>query len=540
MSKIQLLDCTLRDGGYLNDWEFGHGHMLSIFERLVDAGVDIVEVGFLDKRRAFDCNRSIGPDTKSLETIWGNITKRPKTVMGMIDFGTCPIENLQPAKDSFLDGIRVIFKKQKMHEAMAFCKQVKDLGYIVFSQLVSITSYSDDDLLELIDLVNEVRPNAVSIVDTYGLLQSDSLLHYAKMLDERVAPGIGIGYHAHNNFQLAFSNVQAFLSFGAKHDLVVDGTLFGMGKSAGNAPLELVAMHLNERYGKNYKIQPMLEAIEDSIMPFRQKYVWGYQKFFYMVAKEKCHPNYLTFFQNKGNLSQSDLDTLLSMIEPEDKKLLYDEQLAESMYKDFIESKFNDDATCRRLSAEISSRNILLLGPGKNIVLQSDKVRDYINQNHPVIISINYLPTEFPVDYVFFTKTERYEENTLAFHDRPDTKIIATSNMTPKNKPFSYVFTRVPLLEEGESFIDNSFLMMLRILKKAGIVYVACAGFDGYSPYEDNYADPTKEYDSLKPSAKVLNRHVQKLLKNEFKSMQIDFVTYSHYNQVVDAISAAD
>ena len=249
MGKRYLLDCTLRDGGYINDWEFGHDNLISIFERLTDSGVDIVEVGFIDERRPYDHNRSIFPNTEAVGDIWQCIEKRPPLVVGMIDYGTCSLEDIQPCEDSFLDGIRVIFKKQKMYEAMEFCGRVKEKGYKVFSQLVSITSYSDEELRELICLVNEVEPYAVSMVDTYGLLEPDRLLHYYEILDREVKPHIQIGFHAHNNFQMGYANAQAFLKKNTDRDVLVDATLFGMGKSAGNAPIELLARKMNEEYG---------------------------------------------------------------------------------------------------------------------------------------------------------------------------------------------------------------------------------------------------------------------------------------------------
>ena len=220
-------------------------------------------------------------------------------VVGMIDYGTCAIENLSPAEESFLDGIRVIFKKGKMYKAMEFCRQVKALGYKVFSQLISVTSYSDDELLELIRLVNDVKPYAVSRVDTYGLLDDEHLLHLYRILDENVDPEIEIGFHAHNNFQLGYANALAFLKYDGKHNVVVDGTLYGMGKIAGNDPIELVAMTLNDKYGGNYNIDAMLESINESVMDFYRKTPWGYKQFFYLCAKNKCHPNYLTDFERE-------------------------------------------------------------------------------------------------------------------------------------------------------------------------------------------------------------------------------------------------
>ena len=127
MRKISLLDCTLRDGGYVNDWNFGHNNLVSIFERLVSAKVEFIELGFIDERRGFDINRSIAPDTASFNRIFQDLDKEDSLLVGMIDYGTCGIENIQPCSESVFDGIRVIFKKHVRTEAIAFCKQIKQL-----------------------------------------------------------------------------------------------------------------------------------------------------------------------------------------------------------------------------------------------------------------------------------------------------------------------------------------------------------------------------------------------------------------------------
>ena len=541
MRNIKLLDCTLRDGGYVNDWEFGHNNLISIYERLVDAGVDIIEVGFIDDRRPFDINRSIFPDTASIEKIWASTSKRPPMVVGMIDYGTCDIKNIQPCKDSFIDGIRVIFKKHLMHEAMEYCAQIKALGYKVYSQLVSVTSYTDDELLELINLVNEVEPYAVSMVDTYGLLNPKDMLHIYEILDKNVKPEIGIGFHAHNNFQLAYANSMAFLEKESNHDIVVDGTLYGMGKSAGNAPLELLIMELNNNYSGKYNVHPVLEAIEESIMDYYKDSPWGYKMFFYLSAENRCHPTYVSDYQKKQNLSLSDLDSLLKTIEPYDKKLLYDKNISEETYVKYRNDNILDDDAIAALSRELVDKNILLIGPGKNIQLQDVKVREYIEEYNPVLISINYIPGAYKVDYVFSTNAKRYQQMTDALHEvkNSDVKIIATSNVScinDRNK--EYRIERAPLLENRERITDNSLLMLLRVLNRAGIKNVACAGFDGYSDKEVNYFNPSMEYSFIKDEAKHLNRHMRDALENEFSDMQIKFVTYSHYTEVEDGQDA--
>lgn len=541
MGNISLLDCTLRDGGYVNDWKFGRENLTSIFERLVDSKVDIIEIGFLDDRRPFDADRSIMPDTESARKIYGHLDRKQAMVVGMIDYGTCSIDHLEPCSESCLDGIRVIFKKHLMHEAMAFCKEVKELGYKVFSQLVSITSYDDEELMELIGLVNEVKPYAVSMVDTYGLLHPEDLLHYYTLLDENVAQEVGIGFHAHNNFQLGYANALAFLSKEAHHDVVVDGTLYGMGKSAGNAPLELLAMRLNDKFGKAYHIHPMLESIEESIMDFYSTSPWGYKMFFYLCAKNKCHPNYLSFYEEKKNLSVSKIDNILGQIEPEEKKLLFDKDVAEKLYEKFLDSEYSDIKDKIAFSKEIGKKDLLIIGPGKNIQLQADKVREFIKANSPYIIAINYIPEGIPVDCVFVTNGKRYHEMTLPLQapDHRNIHFLATSNVECRNGSFDFVVNRAPLLETNENIIDNSFLMLIKFLRSIDADTIYCAGFDGYSDKEDNYCNPDMEYFFVKQAASRLNKHMKEAITEFRKTMTIEFITYSSYDEVEDINGAS-
>lgn len=541
MRDISLLDCTLRDGGYVNDWKFGYANLVSIFERLVDSKVDMIEVGFLDERRPFDVDRSIFPDTESADKLFGTLDKKDTIVVGMIDFGTCGIENLAPCSDTFLDGIRVIFKKGKMYPAMEFCRKVKALGYKVFAQLVSVTSYSDAELLELVDLVNDVKPYCVSMVDTYGLMDEDSLLHLYQILDDNVLPEIRIGFHAHNNFQLAYSNVLAFLKHHGKHDVVVDGTLYGMGKSAGNDPIELVAMTLNEKYGASYRIAPMLEAISESVMDFYRQAPWGYKTFFYLCAKNRCHPNYLTDYIKEENLSVSMLDKLLATIEPEDKKLLYDKKVSDDYYGRYVQEHCDDGKAVNDFLDFVGNRKILLIGPGKNIRLQASRVKDFLASEHPVTISVNYLPSEVTSDCVFITNPKRYHDMTLSLKEErhAGVKTLATTNVTCRNGTFDFVVNRAPLLEKDEKIIDNSFLMLIKLLNQIGIKEVYCAGFDGYSDSENNYTDPEMEYAFVKREAVHLNSHMKKSIAEYRKGMDINFITYSAYDAVEDIHGAA-
>lgn len=317
MNNTMLLDCTLRDGGYINDWKFGHDNLVSIFERLVDANLDIIEIGFLDERRPFDIDRSIMPDTDSVEKIYGMLDRKRTMVVGMIDYGTCGTEHIKPCEESFLDGIRVIFKKHLREQAFAFCKELKDKGYKVFAQLVSVTSYDDDEMMDAIRLANEVDPYAVSMVDTYGLMHQNNLLHYFHLLDQHLHQEIGLGYHAHNNFQMGYANCIAMLNNRIERPMIVDGSIYGMGKSAGNAPLELIAMYMNNALGKHYHVSQILEAVDANISQFYRPATWGYNMFYYIAASNDCHPEYVAHLMNKRTLSIKSINEILKKLQGE-------------------------------------------------------------------------------------------------------------------------------------------------------------------------------------------------------------------------------
>lgn len=531
MNEINLLDCTLRDGGYVNDWKFGRNNIVSIFERLVASRVDFIELGFIDQARPYDPDRSIFPDVKSMSRTFGTLDKGNSLTLGMIDYGHADLDKLCPQSEACIDGIRVIFKKGIKEAAMKYVGEVKALGYKVFAQLVSITSYSDEELMELIQLANEIKPFAVSMVDTYGLCHSDTLLHYMEILDKNLDPEIKIGYHAHNNFQLGYANCIEMLSYKTERSVLVDGTVFGMGKSAGNCPLELIGMYLNGRKGKNYDIDQMLEAADANIMEFYHQHQWGYSMFFYIAASNDCHPNYVSYLMKKRTLSIKQINEILKKLQGE-KKLLYDEKLIEELYSEYQEREVNDDAAIAKLEAELQNKNILIIGPGTSVKTEEDKVTEYIKNNNPVIISINFIPELIKPEYCFVTNAKRFVQLSSSLVKNADTfKVIATSNVTKSTIDFDYVIRYSNLLDFNAQIIDNSFLMLLKLLKKMGIRKVACAGFDGYATdNKPNYFSPDMEYKFTSIEASELNSYVIGSLRSLKDDFDVEFVTESHYD----------
>lgn len=532
MRERQLLDCTLRDGGYVNDWEFGHEKIVEIFKRLVSSGVEFIEIGFLDERRSFDINRTIFPDTASANKIFAGLDKGNSTILAMIDYGTCRIDHLQPATDTFVDAIRVIFKEHLMYEALAFCKQVQDLGYKVFAQMVSVTTYTDEKLKIYAEECNKLHPFATSMVDTYGLLDEEHLMHIFSILDANLAPDIKEGYHAHNNFQLGYSNAKDFLGCDSERDLLADGTLYGMGKSAGNAPLELLMMYMNEKQGSHYDVTQVLEAIDNVILDIYRKQYWGYNLFFYISSFTQCHPNYVRYFMDKKTLSVKQIIEILDSLKFE-KKLLYDAKYAEEMYLDYQQVECDDKKVLHDLQKKFAGREVLLLGPGRNIQRQKSKVRDYIVECRPLTIAVNYAPKNAKVDYIFLTKSKRYTQlmNDIQGTSNESVPIIATSNVTKTAGSFDYVLKYESLIDNETEIKDNSLVMLIKAMLEIGVEKVALAGFDGYSKSQDNYFDISREYSFAREKADYLNRYVKKFLSSVKDKVQVEFITRSYYRK---------
>lgn len=530
MGEIKLLDCTLRDGGYINDWNFGHDNLVSVFERLVDAGVDIIEIGFLDERRPFDADRSIMPDTDSVGKIFGELDRKQAMVVGMIDYGTCSLEHIKPCNESFLDGIRVIFKKHLREQAMEFCGKLSELGYKVFAQLVSVTSYTEDEMLDLVRLANKYKPYAVSMVDTYGLMHQDNLMYYFGLLDSNLLPDIGLGYHAHNNFQMGYANCIAMLFNKIDRPMIIDGTIYGMGKSAGNAPLELIAMYMNHSLGTSYQVSQILEAIDSNISQFYHHPEWGYNMFYYLAASNDCHPSYVEYLMAKRTLSVKSINELLGKLQGE-KKLLYDKNYIENLYIDYEKNEINDAEDLAALSNELKGRDILIIGPGTRLEADKKKIVSYVNEMKPTVITVNFVPKKIVPDYVFLSNSKRYLQLATKFSKQRYT-VIATSNVTETTTGmFAYRLNYSALIDCNTDIIDNSLVMLLKALMRMGVGRVTLAGFDGYSVKSSNYANREMEYDFVKKKAEYLNQYVISFLDSIKDKMDIEFLTRSLYEE---------
>ena len=296
MGKIYLLDCTLRDGGYVNDWRFGADTIRGFARKIAQTGVEMFEVGFL-KGDVFDPDRAVFPDVESVRDA---ITpKQPDLVyVGMFDL-SAPLP---------------IFKIDKLEEAYAVCDALQNKGYTVFVNFVGTDQYTDAEFIDGIRRFNALHPFAMTVVDSFGLIKRRDFLRLVYLADHNMAPGITLGYHAHNNLQQAMGNAQALCEMNLQRDLCIDACVFGMGRGAGNLNLELFAEYMNENYGTHYRIEPMLEIMDEYLNEIYNEKFWGYSLPLYLSATNGCHPNYAIYLAEKNSLTVKAFNELLTGI----------------------------------------------------------------------------------------------------------------------------------------------------------------------------------------------------------------------------------
>lgn len=491
MGCINFLDCTLRDGGYINDWRFGNLTIRSVVARLDAAGLDYIEVGFLDSRQKYDNERSMFPDIPSVARTLGSIRPKHARLVAMIDFGTFDDGLLVPAEQSCLYGIRLIFTKDRVDAAMDYARRIKARGYHLFLNLVSTSSYNDRELLSLVEKINAVQPSAVSIVDTYGLMFGSDMAGYAMLLDRNLDRGIALGYHSHNNLQMSNSNTIEFLKLRFSRDTIVDSSILGMGKNAGNACTELMLSYADNEGIRRFDITQALECAHIDIGKFQNSANWGYRLDFLMSAVLRCSPNWTKLYMKDKTLSIRDICRILSKL-PEDKKYLpsfFSPALAGKLREDYMNRTVNDSRARERLKQEIGSREVLLICPGATVNSHKALIDAYWSGKKPFTISINFISADFETDYVWISNAVRYSQMSSLYGDfQVHPGILLTSNITPL--PYlkgDMIFNFKTLSDSAGG--DISAVLVLALLLSLGIREISFAGFDGYEERRENFFD---------------------------------------------------
>lgn len=336
---ISILDATLRDGGQGLDDLFNNGFTDKCFtdekkRRLIslleDSNVEIIELG------------SMGPsaDDKSKFAIYQNVedlskflpAKRKEGVLyvGLYIGPDTDIDKIPDWNPSLVDGIRVILRYSELQKSLDYCAALAKKGYKVFVQPMLTMRYNDTELDLIIRSSNEMGAYACYFVDSYGYMEPKDIIRLFDYMDKGLNKEIKIGFHAHNNMNLAYSNVLYFINLDTERELIVDSCATGMGQGAGNMQTELLVPYMNEHFGKNYNYEPVLEICDYLDKEMIPSDLWGYSVTRLLPAVYKTAYKYALMMRNKYNLSFKDMNAILRDM-PDDMRNRYTKENLESL-----------------------------------------------------------------------------------------------------------------------------------------------------------------------------------------------------------------
>lgn len=522
MAKISLLDCTLRDGGYINDWNFGRHTIRNIIGKLVESEVDYIEVGFF-RDCEYDEDKTLFNSCAEISRILPDNRGKTKFI-AMALHNRYDVEKLEPYDGKTVEMIRVTFHDYDIDEGLEFVCKVKSKGYKVAVNPINIMGYTDLMILELIQKVNRIKPYAFSIVDTFGSMMKEDLQRIYSIVEHNLDKEIVIGLHLHENLALSYSLAQDFIAMKASgRKCIIDASMLGMGRAPGNLCMELIMDYMNKKQECFYNTNPVLDGIDDYIVALKQIEPWGYNTAYAISAKYNLHRNYAEYLLDKGQLRAKQINQILASVE-ETKKTSYDKGYIEKLYQDFQSNEIDDSKVLFKLQKLVAEREVIVLAPGSSIIVEEKKIQQYISEKKPIVFSANFVPEGMPSDYVFCSNAMRLE---MIQNSSKDVKCIVTSNLVEMCKGEEEVCNYSELSFGENGICDNSVIMLIRLLKNIGVKHLAIAGFDGYREKGNDYVRDYMKSQHTKGEKE--NQRIKGYIKQLEGKIELQFITDSLY-----------
>jgi 4-hydroxy 2-oxovalerate aldolase len=522
MNNIKILDCTLRDGGYCNECHFGNNNIKKIIKSLIEANIDIIECGFLTNMVTY--NSDITKYT-SIDDVASVIPseRNGKIFVALMNYGEYSPEDLPECDESSINGLRVAFHKKDKINAIEVCHKIKAKKYKVFVQAMVSLSYTDEEFLNLIHDINELEPYAFYIVDSFGMMKYKELIRLFYLVEHNLKKNIIIGFHSHNNMQLAYSNAQNLVNIPTDRELIIDASVYGMGRGAGNLNTELFVEYLNENVNGQYTLKPLLTIIDQILSLFYQQNYWGYSLPNYLSAKHNIHPNYASYLDAKKTLTVENMDEIFSMMD-KSKQFNYDKLYIEELYIKYMETGRVQEKHLTELKTILNNKNVLIIAPGKSSVDEKDKIIACAKRKNIITIAINFDYPNYNTDFIFLSNLRRYRELDKTKYP----KCIVTSNIPPIDV---YLQTKyAELLNTQEAVRDNAGMMLIKFLIQLSVKKIFIAGIDGYSvDLTQNFADQKMNIFTQKAIFETMNVGLNTILREYSRQIAIEFVTTPRY-----------
>ncbi|SDS15938.1 4-hydroxy 2-oxovalerate aldolase [Paenibacillaceae bacterium GAS479] len=284
-SNSKIVDCTIRDGGLVNNWDFSIEFVQDLYRSLDEAGVEYMEIGYKNSPKLLKGAESAGPwrflNDDFLRKVIPN--KGKTKLSALVDIGRVDENDVLPRADSMIDLIRVACYIQDVDKALELVTLFHERGYETTLNIMALSNVMENQLVEAFEAISESVVDVVYVVDSYGSLKPSDFGYLVDKFKQHL-PNKKLGVHTHNNQQLAFANTLLAVDKGVEF---LDASVYGMGRAAGNCNTELLVAHLPNT---KYNVRPVLEMIEKHMLPLREKEEWGYIMEYMVTGLLDEHP----------------------------------------------------------------------------------------------------------------------------------------------------------------------------------------------------------------------------------------------------------
>ena len=518
-NKLKVLDCTLRDGGYYNNWNFSI-HLINKYLKVMsDIKVDYVEIGF----RSLERKEFRGPCAYTTDQFLNDL-KIPKTLkVGVMINGaelikantlkknTSLVSSLfKKAKFSKVKLVRIASHYSELSKVMPVASKIKSLGYKVAINLMQISDRTENEIKQFCDLAKKYNMDAVYFADSTGSLNRYQTLEIVKNFKENWKTDLGI--HAHDNMDMAMENAMMALNNGVSW---IDSTVLGMGRGPGNVKTENLVFEIEKKFKRKVNYSSLIKLIEDDFIPMKNKYGWGSNVYYYLSGLYGIHPSFIQGMLSAKNFSSDEILAVIDNLKTEGGKKFSNDLI--NTYKQYFIGKGNGKYEPLK---NIKNKDVLILGSGPGVKEHKIALESFIKKYKPFVIALN---TQNSINSKLINtravcNTLRLLTDHKSFKHLPQKLILPYQRLSNLIKD---KFKKVNKLDFGVEVKNNTFRFMkssaiipntLAISYALGIansgkakrIYIA--GFDGYEaedPKRREMDELFSLYQSLKKKSEL-------------------------------------
>lgn len=525
LPNFKLLDCTIRDGGYLNNWQFDKKLVREVYRSASKAGVDVVEIGYRGTADYFD-RETYGLWRFSEEDVLREATEGifGAKIALMADFGKIKADDFIKKNESVIDIVRVACHKNNIAASVKLLEKIKRKGYRVALNAMGYSNYTLKEQKRFVSTVKGSGLDMVYAVDSYGSLFPGQVKQILEPLLR--IPGIEVGFHPHNSLQMAFANTLEAIGAGAHF---VDSTFYGMGRGAGNLPTEIIVLYAELMGNKKYNVIPLLNSIDAYFIPLCNKWKWGYRLPFMLSGMYKCHPNYAKNLVEFREYTIEDICKGMEFIEKAN-PVGYSHEVFKNLVGGGLVGRFKEGRKTEKAKTKnqkpekvpyanrYKDRDFLILANGPTLKEHKPAIDKFIKKVNPVIMGANNLSGMYHPHYHAFNNKRRFmmyadtvseksklflsqhfpEELINEYADRDHEKIYYRDSF---NTNFSVKDSVI------ETNCRTVSILLLGVAIVMGAKRIFAAGMDGYVDLKRKNLLFYNEQDEKENQGMIIERH---------------------------------